>query len=138
MGRLNSSGRSEDDYVATYDPKTSRITRLTVTKYASARGLSLHGMDVVPSLSKPSELFVYLVNHRKPLGGKNAAEVGADSSIEIFKTSVGTKVLTHVKTVEDPVILTPNDVVGSPDGKSFHFTNDRGAKTGLVSHVSTS
>ena len=90
-------------------------------------------MDVVPSTSDPSQLFVYLVNHRKPLGGKDAHKVGADSSVEIFQTTVGGDTLMHLKTVEDPVVLTPNDVVGSPDGKSFYFTNDHGSKTGYVS-----
>jgi sugar lactone lactonase YvrE len=90
-------------------------------------------MDVVPSSSNPSDLFVYLVNHRAPLGGVLAKDVGADSAIEIFKTTVGAKNLTHLKTVESPVIITPNDIVGSPDGKSLYFTNDHGEKVGLVS-----
>jgi sugar lactone lactonase YvrE len=75
---------------------------------------------------------VYLVNHRKPIGGKDAEEVGADSSIEIFKTTVGSETLTHITTIEDQVIITPNDLVGSPDGKSFYFTNDHGSKTSYV------
>jgi arylesterase/paraoxonase len=131
--RLNATGRSEDDYVATYDPKTSRVTRLQVSGYKSNRGLSVHGMDVVPSTSNPRDLFVYLVNHRIPLDGRSAAEVGADSSIEIYKTTSGGSTLMHLQTVDDPIILTPNDVVGSSDGKSFHFTNDYGSKTGFVS-----
>ncbi|TFK44268.1 serum paraoxonase/arylesterase [Crucibulum laeve] len=129
VGRLNATGASRDDFVATYDPKSSSITRLKVVGYDSPRGLSLHGMDVVPS-SNPNQLFVYLVNHRAPLDGI-AEKVGADSSIEVFTTTVGGNTLTHVKTVEDPVIITPNDVVGSADGKSFFFTNDHGEKTGL-------
>jgi len=43
--------------------------------------------------------------------------------------------LTHLHTVHSPVINSPNDVVGSPDGKSFHFTNDAGAKTGFTKKV---
>ena len=92
-------------------------------------------MDVVPSSSNPKELFIYLVNHRIPLGDRNAQQVGADSVIEIFKTSVGGAVLTHIKTVEDPIIISPNDVIGSADGKSFYFTNDQPAKIGLVSFL---
>ena len=129
---LNETGASFNDFVASYDPKTSRITRFKVENFESDRGLSLHGMDVVPSSSNPSELLVYLINHRAPLGGLRAKDVGADSVVEIFKTTLGGDTLTHIKTVQDPVILTPNDVVGSPDGKSFYFTNDHGAKTGLV------
>lgn len=126
---LNASGRSQEDYVATYDPQNSRITRLTVSGFP--QGLSLHGMDVVPSASNHKELFVYLVNHQ-PFVDKDPQKFGANSTIEIFKTKIGGSTLTHLHTVHSPVILSPNDIVGSPDGKSFYFTNDAGAKTGLV------
>jgi hypothetical protein len=59
--------------------------------------------------------------------------------VEVFKGTVKGKAkrkneLVHLRTVYDEnVIRTPNDVVGSGDGKSFYFTNDFGAlKTGLV------
>ncbi|KDR75056.1 hypothetical protein GALMADRAFT_248922 [Galerina marginata CBS 339.88] len=132
LGRLNSTGASRKDYVATYDPTTSAITRLELRGFESTRGLSLHGMDVVSSSSNPSELFVYLVNHRAPPGNLLATDVGADSVIEIFKTTLGGKAMTHIKTVRNPVINTPNDVVGSADGKSFYFTNDHGEKLGML------
>ncbi|RDB16671.1 Serum paraoxonase/arylesterase 2 [Hypsizygus marmoreus] len=132
LSRLNASGASNNDYVSTYDPSSSRITRLKIKNFTGNRGLSLHGMDVVPSSSNPSELFVYLVNHRAPLAGQPAHLVGADSSIEVFKAIIGSDTLVHIKTVEDEVILTPNDVVGYPDGQSFYFTNDHGEKVGLL------
>ncbi|KIK09759.1 hypothetical protein K443DRAFT_300237 [Laccaria amethystina LaAM-08-1] len=133
MGRLNATGASRTDYVATYDPKTSRITRLNVANFATqSRGLSLHGMDVVPSSSNPNDLLIYLINHRAPLGNVLASKVGADSVIELFKTTVGGSTMTHIRTFQDEsVIITPNDLVGSPDGKSFYFTNDHGARVGL-------
>lgn len=132
LGYLNNTGASHNDYVASYDPRTSHITRFNIANFKIDRGLSLHGMDIVPSSSNPSDLFVYLVNHRAPLGNLLAQDVGADSVIEIFKTTVGGDTLTYVTTVDDPVIFTPNDIVGSPDGKSFYFTNDHGEKVGLV------
>ncbi|KAF8891635.1 hypothetical protein BD779DRAFT_1512224 [Infundibulicybe gibba] len=131
VGKLNPAGASFDDYVATYDLQTSRVTRLQLHNFTSSRGLSLHGMDVVPSISNPEELWVYLVNHRKPLQ-VDSTILGADSAIEIFKTMVGSHVLEHIQTIEDPVINTPNDIVGFGDGSSFYFTNDHGSKTGLV------
>jgi hypothetical protein len=134
--RLNSAGRSNNDYVATYDPSTSVVTRLNIVGFPGTRGLSLHGMDVVPSASSPHELFVYLVNHRTPTQG-DSRHIGADSSVEIFKTNVGSDVLTYLHTVEDSkVIITPNDVIGASDGRSFYFTNDHGERTGLVSEQS--
>lgn len=131
IDHLNLTGASFSDYVATYNPKNKRTTRLQLSNYISNRGLSLHGMDVVPS-SNSKDLFVYLVNHRAPLGGEDPWKVGAESSIEIFKTSPGSQKLVHQATVADSLLISPNDVVGSPDGKSFHFTNDIGKKTGTV------
>ncbi|KIJ67908.1 hypothetical protein HYDPIDRAFT_107441 [Hydnomerulius pinastri MD-312] len=131
LNKFNASGRSELDYVATYDPQTDAINRLEFTGLPSRGGISLHGMDVVASSEDPSVLYVYLVNHRKPETG-DPWKVGADSVIELFETQVGGNTLKHLKTFEDStVILTPNDVVGSPDGKSFHFTNDHMRKAGI-------
>ncbi|KAG7098598.1 hypothetical protein E1B28_000523 [Marasmius oreades] len=123
--------RSTEDYVAIFDPRSKEITRLALDKFDSDRGLSVHGMDVVPSSSNPNELFVYLVNHRPPRHGDPRA-VGADSAVEIFKTTLTSGKLVHIKTVEDPSIITPNDLIGAMDGKSFYFTNDHAHKVLLL------
>jgi arylesterase/paraoxonase len=115
------------DYIATYDPINSEIERLVLTDYKHKFGIFVHGMDVV---SSARETFLYLVNHR-PHGVGNTAELGADSVIEVFKTTLGRAgELSHVSTVSHPLIMSPNDVVGSPDGKSFYFTNDNPIKIG--------
>ncbi|KAK2464159.1 hypothetical protein APHAL10511_003616 [Amanita phalloides] len=131
VGRLNASAASRNDYVALYDPSTSTTTRLSIANFNSDRGLSLHGMDIVPSSADPNHLFIYLINHRAPLNGQLANLVGADSAVEIFETHVGSSVLTHIKTVEHPTIITPNDLVGFGDGNSFYVTNDHGEKLGF-------
>lgn len=120
-----------NDYIATYNPTTHNIQRLTFENFSGSKGFSAHGMDVVPSAEDSTTLYVYLVNHRPSLS-VNPQAVGLDSVIEVFKTKVGSTSLQHIKTVEDKVIDTPNDVVGAPDGKSFFFTNDHSAKVGLV------
>ncbi|KAF8558064.1 calcium-dependent phosphotriesterase [Imleria badia] len=136
LDRLNASGRSEFDYVATYDPRTDAINQLSFSGPLSPGGISLHGMDVVPSSDDSSLLYVYLVNHRKPISA-DARTIGADSVIEVFKTRIGSSTLEHLRTFQDPaVVITPNDVVGSPDGKSVHFTNDHRLKTGFSRLVS--
>lgn len=122
------------DYFATYDPSTSTVTRLAISGFEDPRGISVHGFDVVSSSATPYELFIYAVNHRRP-HSENAEQAGADSVIEIFTTTLGGTVLRHVSTVESPVIVTPNDVTGFSDGKSFYFTNDHGTKTGFVSQA---
>jgi arylesterase / paraoxonase len=124
MNILNASARVVD-YVATYDPATSKVTRLAFSGFTGARGYSSHGMDVVPSATNPNELFVYLINQRPPREEHRVQELFTDSSVEIFKTTVGSSILTHIRTVEDPAVFkSPNDVVGSSDGESFWFTND--------------
>jgi hypothetical protein len=124
-----------DDYIATYDSATDTVTHLTFSSdFPTSQGYGSHGMDVVPSATDPKELFVYAVNHRKPVHGR-ANQVGADSVVEIFKTTVGGKTLTHVRTIKSPIIDTPNDLVGSPDGKSFYFTNDHGVKLGFSRYL---
>ncbi|KIJ98580.1 hypothetical protein K443DRAFT_680688 [Laccaria amethystina LaAM-08-1] len=43
--------------------------------------------------------------------------------------------MSHIRTFQDEsVIITPNDFVSSPDGKSFSFTNDHSARVGLNLH----
>ena len=119
---LNASARSRDDYVAVHDPRTATTTRLALAGLADARGLSVHGMDVVPSSANPAELFVYLVNHRPRT---DAGAGSTDPSVEVFRTTLGARVLQHVRTYADAaVVRSPNDVVGAPDGQSFWFTND--------------
>ncbi|KAF8895727.1 hypothetical protein CPB84DRAFT_1782310 [Gymnopilus junonius] len=134
VNQLNATGASNKDYVAVYNPSTSHVTRLATPDFNNGRGLSLHGMDVVASASDPDIIFIYLVNHRVPIGDKSAKEVGADSVIEIFQTTVGGRALEHIKTVEDPIIIAPNDVIGSADGESFYFTNDHGSRVGFSRH----
>ncbi|KNZ80456.1 Serum paraoxonase/arylesterase 2 [Termitomyces sp. J132] len=128
VNRLDAEHASFDDYVATYDPASNRVTRLKFLNFNSTRGFSSHGMDIVQSSSNSDELFVYLINHRAPLVHQSAREVGADSTVEIFRTVIDSDSLIHIRTVQDPIIICPNDVVGYPDGQSFYFTNDHGEK----------
>ncbi|KAJ4483328.1 hypothetical protein J3R30DRAFT_3655674 [Lentinula aciculospora] len=129
MGQLNAKERSNGDYVATYDPTTSTITHLQLENFISDQPISVHGMDVVTSASNANELFVYLINHRAPPAGQDPKKVGADSVIEVFKTTVFADRLVHMETVRDPaMIISPNDVSGQADGKGFYFTNDHSSK----------
>ncbi|ELU39310.1 urea transporter [Rhizoctonia solani AG-1 IA] len=122
--------RSTADYLATYDTSTGAITKLAVRGLSDPRGLNLHGMDVVPDELDPTMLWIYLVNHRPE---PESPHKGANSVIEILKTRVGADYVEWVQTVEDAhVIVTPNDIVGANNGKEFWFTNDNGAKVGIM------
>ncbi|KAG8747128.1 hypothetical protein FRC10_002177 [Ceratobasidium sp. 414] len=137
LGHLNATALREispKDYVATYEPRARKVTKLNILGLADTRGLNLHGMDVVPDERDSGLLWMYLVNHRPPLDPTaNAAETGADSVIEIFKTRLGSDSIEWVETMSDPkFIITPNDILGGPSGKEFWFTNDHAAKTGMI------
>ncbi|OCH86369.1 calcium-dependent phosphotriesterase [Obba rivulosa] len=135
ISHLDDSG-VVDGYLATYDPDTDKVTRLNIVGKTFDRGLSLHGFDLVHSATNPSEITLFLVNHQAPRDG-NAKKVGANSVVEVVKGTVGSSTLIHVSTIEDPVIMTPNDIVAAPDGKAFWFTNDKGAKVGWSRELET-
>ncbi|KAH7339448.1 hypothetical protein B0J17DRAFT_655168 [Rhizoctonia solani] len=135
--KLNSSAlraRTSADYVATYDPRSHMVTKLNVLGLKDPRGLNLHGMDVVSDEVDSDILWVYLVNHRPPLDPlADVYRVGADPVIEVFRTHLGSNTIEWARTFEDSsIIISPNDVVGGPDGKEVWFTNDRRARMGMV------
>lgn len=126
--------RTAEDYVATYNHQTGKVTKLHVRGLPDPRGLNLHGMDVVTDKHDPDHLWMYLVNHRPPLDPSiDAHQFGADSVVEVFKTKLGSNSIEWVRTFADPsIIVTPNDIVGGADGKEFWFTNDYRSKLGPV------
>jgi arylesterase/paraoxonase len=130
---------SGSGYVAQYNPSTKKVTKMTFAGLEPKSQYSAHGMDVVPSSVNPDELWFYLINHRAPHPSKGKpSKIGADSVVQIFKSAVpgrgkASERLVWIKTFNNKHIHTPNDVVGSPDGKSFYFTNDHSARVGWVS-----
>ncbi|XP_006460698.1 hypothetical protein AGABI2DRAFT_185052 [Agaricus bisporus var. bisporus H97] len=131
VNRLNTAGASKDSFVV-YNPETSQITKLKLSGLDDNLGFSSHGIDIVTSASNSSELFVFLVNHRPQ---SDAEKRGADSVVEIFKHTINTDKLEHIKTLSNPLVSTPNDIIGSDDGKSFFLTNDHGQKVGFARHL---
>ncbi|KAE8235875.1 hypothetical protein A4X13_0g9346, partial [Tilletia indica] len=144
---LSTPGRTEGSFA-------SRITKLQPVNFEGINGdgtFNLQGLAVleVPSKPRPSEgddlvvdasyqpptLYLYLNNHRPPLdplSGKplDPHKVGANSTIEIFKTTLGEKTMEHVRTYADDLIISPNRVAPiSPD--SFLWTNDHVRKVGF-------
>ncbi|CAD6884035.1 unnamed protein product [Tilletia laevis] len=165
MDKLNAARRPTTDAIYVVDTRASgsfasRLTKIQPTNYDGTNGdgtLNLHSLAVleVPSKPKPTEgddiafdtgytpptLYLYLNNHRPPvdpLTSKplDAHKFGANSTVEIFKTTLGDKTMEHVRTFADEVIATPNRVAPvSTD--SFLVTNDHGSrKTGLLRSLS--
>jgi arylesterase/paraoxonase len=120
-----------------YDHTKKTLKKLSLENFKDKRGLHVHGFDVVQDKSDPSLLWVYVINHRPQREAGTEHHHGADEAIEIFKTTPGGNSLVHVRTFDDPsVIITPNDVSGSPDGQSFFFTNDNPSRVNKVCGVS--
>jgi len=53
-------------YIATYDPSSKKVTKLTVNGFESPHGLSPFGMDVVPPTHNADEFTIYVINMRPP------------------------------------------------------------------------
>jgi arylesterase / paraoxonase len=112
-----------------------------VENFAGINGdgtMNLHGFDIRHEENK-NILHILLINHRPPIDPDNgqqldATSIGANSTIEHFRTEVGSDSMTYVKTIADPLIQTPNRVAWATDD-SFVFTNDHSAKVGFVSSL---
>lgn len=137
------------DYIAVVDTRASghwsdRIRKITPKNFPGVQvngkpiwnlhGISVHVVDPVLPGSKPTLKF-FLVNHRPPvdaLGRVDAAAAlksGANSTVELFTTTVGSDEFEYEHTYAHPEIRTPNSIAAT--GKdSFIFTNDHGAKVG--------
>lgn len=151
MGTHNTSVAGTG-YIAIYDPSSEKVTKLTAKGFDSPRGLSPGGMDVVPSTRNPDELTIYVINVRPPfvdldpdlppgireakrdeIASARTKGEGPDPSIEVFRYFLGGDSIQHVATwTDDKVVISPNDVVGLPDGKGAWFTNPMPYRTGIV------
>lgn len=149
--RFDVENRPKTDAVYVFDTRgdgsvASRITKLKIDGFSGVNGdgsINLHGIGVhiMPSTSasapdeaapKPS-LRLFLNNHRPTLGANGQPvdnhKTGANSTVEIFETTLGSDSMRHVKTFHNPLIRTPNRV--APVGpNSFLFSNDHYLKTG--------
>ena len=104
--------------------------------------INLQGFDVHVGDNDPPTLRMLLVNNRPfldPVTGAllDATKLGANATIELFETTLGSKELRYVKTFHDPAIQTPNNVAFmGPD--VFVITNDKSAIHGFVSPSTSS
>ncbi len=83
-----------------------------------------HGLDLVTTADGRGTLFV--VNHPRAPGAR-PSDRPAERTIEVFDWRDGpTPRLTHRETIRDPLLVSPNDVVGV-DHSRFYVTNDHGS-----------
>ncbi|PWN52209.1 calcium-dependent phosphotriesterase [Violaceomyces palustris] len=141
VDNLDLQGRPTTDYFAILDTKaqgpiSSRIKKISPSLYHDS--LNVHGFDVhvVPTASseiKPT-LRIFAVNHRPPIDplthtALDPHKVGANSTVELFETTLGESKMRHIRTYAFPEIRTPNmPAAVGPD--SFLVTNDHLRKVG--------
>ena len=146
-GGYNTSA-ADTGYVATYDPCSKKVTKLTATGSKSPRGLSPFCMDIVPSTRNPLEFTIYLINMRPPsvgletnlppgirdeIASVRAKRRGPDPSVEVFRYFLGSDTMQHIATwADEEIMIFPSDVVGLPDGEGFWFTNMYPSRAGAV------
>lgn len=129
------------DYVDIYDTNgsgspSSRITKIQPEGFHGTRGegqLNLHSIGV--QVQQDSTLRLFLNHHGQPLdkNGENLSgeSFGANSTVEVFETTLGSNKMKHVRTYSNPLINTPN-MVAPIDSDSFLVNNDHKEQTGLL------
>lgn len=101
-----------------------------------------HGIDVIedPEMPKDKAVYIFAVNHiPSPEYNKNRKTLEhhkARSIIEVFHYVIGSDTIQHIRSVWDPLITTPNDIVAvSPT--SFFVTNDHFYREGFLRELET-
>ncbi|KAH6678889.1 hypothetical protein F5X68DRAFT_245332 [Plectosphaerella plurivora] len=99
-----------------------------------------HGIDVIsdPESTAPA-VFIFAINHAPDASSCTGSTSHEDcawrasSRVEVFRHVLGSTTADHVRTVQHPLISTPNDVLAL-DTSSFLITNDYHHKEGLLRH----
>jgi hypothetical protein len=98
-----------------------------------------HGIDVIDDPDKPKgeAVYIFAVNHVPSPAyseDRNTKENKARSLIEVFHYTIGSDTVDHLRSVWDPLITTPNDIVAASP-TSFFVTNDHFYREGLMREV---
>ncbi|EKV16753.1 Serum paraoxonase/arylesterase family protein [Penicillium digitatum] len=113
--------RTTQGSIHVVDPKTMKSTRLAFENFQGP--FSTHGIDVIEDLEQADAVYVYAVNHLPNAAYSEAGEPKAGSQIELFHHILNSNSIRHVRSINHPLIKTPNDIYAiSPI--SFYVTND--------------
>ncbi|CAG8905208.1 unnamed protein product [Penicillium egyptiacum] len=115
------------------DPKTMKSSRLAFENFQGP--FVTHGIDVVGDPEKSDAVYIYAVNHMPNPAYFEAGEPRdvpkSQSQIELFHYILDSNSTRHVRSINHPLIKTPNDIYAiSP--VSFYVTNDHFYRDGLM------
>lgn len=116
-----------------------KSTRLQFENFA--RPFVTHGIDITPDPNdKDGAVYIFAVNHMPnpdfydddaPSSYAEDNDVPrARSQIELFHHVLGSKTVKHVRSIQHPMIKTPNDIYAASPA-SFYVTNDHFYRGGL-------
>ena len=115
-----------------YDTQSGSISPIRITnRPVHLHELHLHGIDAFIQPDDEKRLTFFLINHAVPEDKANAHHTGADSTIEIFQTTLGSLEWQWVSSVSHELMIAPNNIMATGP-RQFYFTNDHNVKVSWV------
>ncbi|KAJ5766448.1 uncharacterized protein N7511_004064 [Penicillium nucicola] len=135
------------------DPVTMKSTRLQFTNFKGP--FVTHGIDVIQDSKYEHEhadtdaVYIFAVNHlpnpayfnSNANGNENENATStppgthkAASQIELFHHVLGSGTVQHVRSIQHPLIETPNDIYAESE-TSIYVTNDHFYREGVMRHI---
>ncbi|QSZ32580.1 hypothetical protein DSL72_002158 [Monilinia vaccinii-corymbosi] len=121
LNLLNASGRSSSDRIGVLDTRGSGPikNRLTWLQVETPQGgnydgtFNIHGFSIMVDRSNKKRLHIALINDRpyKDTGEVWPPQIEWSTTIEYFATTLGSNIMTHKKTLDQPKIITPRRVL---------------------------
>ncbi|KAF4253175.1 hypothetical protein KXX16_005288 [Aspergillus fumigatus] len=123
LGNLEEPAVASTGSIHVIDPKTMKSTRLSFENFSGP--FVTHGIDIIEDPENPNAVYIFAVNHLPnpefTQDGKDVPQ--ARSQVELFHHVLETATVKHVRSIQHPLIATPNDIYAeSPN--SFYVTND--------------
>lgn len=113
-----------------------------------------HGIEIFTDPEDKQSVYIYAVNHLPSpeflaYVSKHHPDLNsinhttpipddiprAQSQIEVFHHKLASSKATHLRSIQHPLIRTPNDIFATGDGKSFYVTNDHFYRGGQMRAV---
>ncbi|KAK5995389.1 Serum paraoxonase/arylesterase 2-like protein [Cladobotryum mycophilum] len=135
LEHLNVTGIPLNGNLQVIDARTHKSRTLVLEGFDGS--FVTHGIDVISDPEKPEgeAVYIFAVNHLpnpEHFGENGNPEAPkARSVVEVFHHALGSNTAKHIRTVWDPLVTTPNDIVAvSPN--SFFVTNDHFHREGFL------